>query len=157
MPPIHRVRPSLILVTVLSAFGGGCGGPVLEGKVVLGSMSGAELVAEGDPALKQPGLAGASIVVIRDPGRPNAETVARSASRADGTFRIPVEAFGAGWMSEEWQVIASKPGDATSEYRGPLPLPGDRMLFMLVPGTFDPSAGVRSRDRLMQDIDAYRR
>jgi hypothetical protein len=31
------------------------------------------------------------------------------------------------------------------------------MLFMLVPGTFDPSAGVRSRDRLMQDIDAYRR
>jgi hypothetical protein len=60
-------------------------------------------------------------------------------------------------MSEEWQVIASKPGDATSEYRGPLPLPGDRMLFMLVPGTFDPSAGVRSRDRLMQDIDAYRR
>ena len=60
-------------------------------------------------------------------------------------------------MSEEWRIIVSKPGDATSEYRGPLPLGGDRMLFMLAPGTYDPHAGVRSGDRLMQDIDAYRR
>lgn len=157
MLPHHRIPSISPLAAVVAAFLTGCGGPVLEGKVVLGGMSGAELVAEGDPALQQPGLAGASIVVIRDPGRPNAETVARSASRADGTFRIPVEAFGAGWMSEEWQIIASKPGDATSEYRGPLPHPGDRMLFMLAPGTYDPSVGVRSRDRLMQDIDAYRR
>lgn len=142
---------------VAALFLAGCGGPMLEGKVVLGSMSGGELVAEGDPALSQPGVAGASIVVIRDPGRPNAETVARGSSRADGTFRIPVDAFGAGWMSEEWQVIASKSGDATGEYRGSLPRSGDRLLFMLAPGTYDPHLGVSSRERLMQDVDAYRR
>lgn len=144
-------------ISVFMLGGAGCGGPMLEGKVVLGSVAGAEFVAEGDPALNQPGLAGASIVVIRDPGRPNSETVARTSSRADGTFRISVDAFGAGWMSEEWQIVASKPGDATSEYRGPLPRTGDRLLFMLMPGTYDPNVGVRSRDRLMQDIDAYRR
>lgn len=149
------VRCLSVAISILLA--GGCGGPALEGKVVLGSMAGAELVAEGDQALTQPGVAGASIVVVRDPGRPNAETVARGSSRADGTFRIPVEAFGAGWMSEEWQVVASKAGDATSEYRGPLPRSGDRLLFMLAPGTYDPNVGVRSRDRLMQDIDPYRR
>lgn len=156
--PIGRGLVVLTLPALLATLvAAGCGGPALEGKVVLGSMSGAELVAPGDPALNQPGLAGASIVVIRDPGRPNSETVAQGASRADGTFRIPVEAFGAGWMSEEWQIVASKPGDATSEYRGSLPRSGERLIFMLVPGTYDPSLGVRSRDRLMQDIDAYRR
>ena len=144
-----------LTASVLAA--GGCSGPTLEGKVILGPMSGAEIVAEGDPALGQPGLAGASILVIRDPDRPNPETVARTSSRADGTFRIAVDAFGAGWMSEEWQIVASKPGDATSEYRGPLPRSGDRLLLMLTPGTYDPNAGVRSRDQLMRDIDAYRR
>jgi len=157
---MSATRPTLALtpaalLTVLAA--AGCGGPMIEGKVVLGSMSGAELVAEGDGALSQAGLGGASILVIRDPGRPSATTVARSSSRADGTFRIPVDAFGAGWMSEEWQIVASKSGDATSEYRGPLPRSGDRLLFMLAPGTYDPNVGVRSSDRLLQDIDAYRR
>lgn len=157
---MSATRPTLALtpaalLTVLAA--AGCGGPMIEGKVVLGSMSGAELVAEGDGALSQAGLGGASILVIRDPGRPSATTVTRSSSRADGTFRIPVDAFGAGWMSEEWQIVASKSGDATSEYRGPLPRSGDRLLFMLAPGTYDPNVGVRSSDRLLQDIDAYRR
>lgn len=157
---MSATRPTLALtpaalLTVLAA--AGCGGPMIEGKVVLGSMSGAELVAEGDGALSQAGLGGASILVIRDPGRPSATTVARSSSRADGSFRIPINEFGAGWMSEEWQIVASKSGDATSEYRGPLPRSGDRLLFMLAPGTYDPNVGVRSSDRLLQDIDAYRR
>lgn len=152
-----RNLPRHLLLLISIPFAAGCGGPTLEGKVVLGSMTGAELVVEGDRALAQPGVAGASILVVRDPGRPNAQTVARGSSRADGTFRIPVDSFGAGWMSEEWQIVASKAGDATSEYRGPLPRSGDRLLFMLAPGTYDPNVGVRSRDRLMQDIDAYRR
>lgn len=160
MSPHNRFRRPGLAVFALSALvlaSGGCGGPMLEGKVVLGSMSGAEIVAEGDPALNQPGLAGASILVIRDADRPNPETVARTSSRADGTFRISVDAFGAGWMSEEWQIVASKAGDATSEYRGPLPRSGDRLLFMLSPGTYDPNVGVRGSDRLLKDIDAYRR
>jgi hypothetical protein len=91
MNPMPRSRRPLLSLLVLAIpLVAGCGGPVLEGKVVLGGMSGAELVAEGDPAFDQPGVGGASIVVIRDPDRPNAETVARSSSRADGSFRIPV-------------------------------------------------------------------
>jgi hypothetical protein len=79
--------------------------------------------AQGQPA------AGASITVMRDPTRPSREVVGRGVAGQDGTFSIKLDAFGAGWMEEEWLIrVAGKGGSA--EYLGPLQ--PDRKLIAII-------------------------
>jgi len=158
MPHLRSCRSvrSLAAACFIVLAVGGCGGHVLSGKVVSGGFSGGDLVSERDARLTQEGMGGVSILVIRDADRARPETVARGTSRPDGSFRIPVESFGAGWMLESWKIVAAKRGEATAEYRGPLPSGDERLLFLLAPGTYDPAAeSVRSS--LLDEVDAYRR
>lgn len=134
----------------------GCGGYALQGRVVKGRLPMATLVEPDDEALAlgDP-VAGAEVSLWRDPGRLNREQVASARAGADGWFTLPVEAFGAGWMEEEWEVRAASGGYQRTEQFITLPMSGggSRLLIIMTEGPSYPDP--RDQD-LMDEVDRYR-
>ena len=104
--------PALRVVSLMFLLCGllvGCSsGQGLAGRVVNGQSPGGRLVktADNDP-LSIPGrrVSGATIELIRDPRSMNRRVISRTQSSSDGTFVLDVDAFGAGWMVEEWLFV----------------------------------------------------
>jgi hypothetical protein len=117
----------------------GCGGYVLRGKAIAGSVSDMTFVEPDDPRLDEPGVANVRIDVERDPGRLSAKVVASEMTDARGSFTVPIRAFGAGWMDEEWRFIAVVGGYATAMRRLHLTSSDAerRLLVILAPGASD--------------------
>lgn len=93
----------------------------LEGRVLEGPGS-AEVVATADGDMGGKPVAGVRIDLIRDHTNMNRTQVATAVSGKDGRFKLVVDAFGAGWMEEEWLVRAGRSGYQNVE--NPLRLPG---------------------------------
>src|SRR5690554_7412722 len=85
---------------------GGCesAGYTLKGKVISGGFTDIEVVDGDDSRFDGPGVADARILIHRDPGTLKQELIATGRSGSDGTFAIPISAFGAGWMDETWLI-----------------------------------------------------
>lgn len=133
---------------------------MLRGRVVEGPGAGMSLVSADDPQMHAagsgayPGIAGAHVAVTRDPGRGSRQLVGEAASAADGSFAIPIDAFGAGWMEEEWLLQAWARGYRTVEHVTPLPLNGGtRLLIVLTPGA---AIEPRRPEDLMKEADRFR-
>jgi hypothetical protein len=133
----------------------GCGSYSLRGRVIEGGSPMILFVPEGDESLDygRP-ISEASISLTRDPDQLNRETVAQSRSGPSGWFAMPVDAFGAGWMDESWEVVARARGYFGVEQTLRLPGEGDGMVMLIImsPG-FDPQGG---EENLMEQFERFR-
>ncbi len=120
----------------LLAIAAACGGLVgcayrIEGKVVAGDADFVTIVDADDPRLSMPGVGGTRISFVRDPMRLNRAVAAKGVSDPEGEISIPIDAFGAGWLEEEWLVQAVRSDRGAAEGMVSLPRGGRRLLIML--------------------------
>lgn len=136
--PSHcgRLRLSaLLLLAALFATLPACSAYNLQGKVIDGPASQITIVDAGDPRLDQPGLAGASIETMLDPNSLARKALPAQASGGDGTFAIPVDEIGAGFLEYEAGFIVQRPGYQTAHAVVPVPGADKRVLVILHRGT----------------------
>ena len=143
-----------VFITLMSAFFlTGCGGYTLRGQVVRGSFNNIMVVESANEHLQQTGVGNVRILVHRDPDRLNRELVATGVSGADGTFNIPIGAFGAGWMSERWMIQAEGRGYHTIEQMIALPGSDERLIITVMPGRSTP---LQDQEDLWEQYEQFR-
>lgn len=154
------MRPRLSALVLSMLLLTGCGVTTdLRGRVVDSEVPSIEFVSiqDGDPELiTGTGIPGARIELVRDPRSLRRETVAVGSSGADGVFRIPIDAFGAGWMEETWLIRCTHPAHPMVEHFCDLPGAGsDRVLRV---GLGAPGRGGREMDeseRIRRELERY--
>ena len=151
--------PALLALLVILATG--CSsGKELRGRVIASEYPSADFinVSGGDPMMVEgSAVPGARIEIIRDPRRLSRETVATGVSGADGVFRIPVDAFGAGWMDESWLFRCTHPRYPMVELFAEMPsLDSDRVLRINIGA---PGGGGRppidEAERIRRELERY--
>tara|TARA_B100001059_G_C17713411_1_gene516699 strand:- start:192 stop:686 length:495 start_codon:yes stop_codon:yes gene_type:complete len=164
MFPSSLLRVGFLMSLLCGVLMGCSSGQGLAGRVVNAQSPGGRLVktADNDP-LSIPGrrISGATIELIRDPKSMNRRVVARTQSRSDGTFVLDVDAFGAGWMVEEWLFRCSHPRNKTIEFFGEMPsnLSNFLLIFDMTSGA--PAPGIddmdAERERMRRELERYGR
>lgn len=127
----------LLLVIVLT----GCESYQMRGVVIEGAVSSMVVVDQDDPRLTRGfGMPMAAIEVSLDPDRLSRKSLPRALSEVDGTFAVPVDEPGAGFLEYDVRVVVRRNGynTATADIR--LPGPKQRLLVTLVGGedTYQP-------------------
>lgn len=112
----------------------GCGQYVLEGKVVEGEASAVQTVTPDDPRLEKPGLGQAQLVLTLDPNSLGRERIASQTVRPDGTFAIPVDVFGAGFLEHKFSARVRLEGYNSAFEVFMLPGGDQKLLVTLAPG-----------------------
>lgn len=110
MLPMRLIMLSLFFIAAIIS--GGCESFVIQGKVVQGSISTMNFVSHENKGLDIVGLAGAKITVYRNPDSLSTKVAGTAISDDQGRFVIKLDDFGAGWMIEQWNIIAQKRGYA---------------------------------------------
>ncbi len=150
-------RFSVFALTFASVFMlAGCGGGyLLQGKAVSGDFASVMFLPADDEMLASTGVGKARLTVYRDAGRPNQSLVATGISDGRGGVSISLDAFGAGWMQEQWLIEVVKPGFETIESIVTLPPAeqGMQMLIIMSPGQSLPPRGL---DTLWDEAERYR-
>lgn len=147
-----RLVGLLVLVSATAGSLMGCGGYAFKGRVIAGSYPSVEFVPAGDDRAQGSGLPGATIELIRDPDSLSAETVGRGSTDGQGNFSIPVDAFGAGWLEEDWLLRVRHPRATMVEQMIRLPGGSKLTIITLSPGrdSFTP------REDLMKEMERFR-
>ncbi|MAJ47967.1 MAG: hypothetical protein CBC35_11990 [Planctomycetes bacterium TMED75] len=156
-----RLLAPLLLVSSLLI---GCGSPnQLEGRVINAGFSGARFITQevrDVHAIPGAGIPGASIELVRDPRSLGREVVARATSDHEGNFAMKVDAFGAGWMKEEWLFRCTHPGYPMVELFDSLPSLGGPTVLVIdmggAPGGNRNQSG-NEQDRIRREIERYGR
>lgn len=134
MKTVNRL-PALCGVTLLLAWAlGGCSGYRLQGVVIEGPEPGIEVVGADDPRLGQAGLASTQIEVLLDPHRLRPETIGRGESGRDGTFALPIDEPGAGFLILDVEVQAKRQRYRSQVKRMTLPGAHERLVITLESG-----------------------
>ena len=133
----------------------GCSSYVLHGKVIAGPISHMAFVGADDNRLDEAGIDGVWVTLRRDPGRLSTRLVTSAITDLDGNFSLAVDELGAGWMEEEWLLVARKPGfqNATWQQRLTMEHPKMQLLVTMTPGYSEPD---RHED-LMDQYEQFRR
>jgi len=151
-------RTQLILFGLLaSAAAGltGCSSYVIQGKVVAGPFSSMTFVSPDDSRLGEAGLSDVRVTLRRDPDRLSTRVVAHVITDGDGKFSLLVDELGAGWMEEQWLLVARKPRfqNATWKQRLTMKHGKMRLLVTMTPGYSDPDP----QEDLMDQYDQFNR
>ena len=114
----------------------GCG-YTLPGRVVSGRYNTVEIVSADDPRLRDAGMPGVRIELIRDPDSLGKSVATSTSSGGSGNVKISIAEIGVGWLDEEWDIRALMGSDefATSRIRLPRPGTNMRLLVVLEPGS----------------------
>ncbi len=125
--------PALGLVMVLLT---GCAVEpyVIHGRAVRSDFTTASFVDVDDSRLLGEGLSSVDVYLIRNPTRGDREVVARVQTNDVGEFAMPVNAYGAGWMIEEWMIHTYRPGFQSVESIMTLPKPKETRALLLMLG-----------------------
>ena len=118
--------------------------------------------ADVDPrSIPGRGVAGATIELIRDPRSLNRRVVSRTRSGSDGSFVLDADAFGAGWMVEEWLFRCTHPRNKTLEliHEMPSDLSEFLLIFDMTRGASEPGIGdmEAERERMRRELERYGR
>jgi len=121
----------LLMIVGLS----GCASYQMQGVVIEGAVSTMRVVDKDDPRLTQGyGMPMATIEVTLDPGRISRKMLQRALSDVDGTFAVPVDEPGAGFLEYDVRVVIRRTGYNTATQDLRLPGPDQRLLVTLVSG-----------------------
>jgi len=153
--PIRLLFAAVVLIMPIVLLSGCGGGYVLRGKVIESNTNAITTVDRKDSRMDQQGLGNVQIRVYRDPGRLSQELAASGVSGPDGTFAIPINAFGAGWMDESWLIQTYRDGYSNAETIKRLPGNTNRrpVLIMLRRGDATP---FRQREDLLEEMERFR-
>jgi len=117
---------------------GGCGGGqyVISGRAVRSDFSTVSFVSGNDSRLGGDGVPSVEVYVYRDPDKPSRKLLARGLTDADGYLTLTMDAFGAGWMDEQWMIFTYRPGyqSATAWTALPPAKSGGQLLMLLGEG-----------------------
>ncbi|MEE2681143.1 MAG: hypothetical protein VX641_02100 [Planctomycetota bacterium] len=105
-------------------------------------------------------IPGARIELVRDPRSLGRKVVARATSDHEGRFSMEIDAFGAGWMKEEWLFRCTHPGFPMVELFDSLPPLDDSMMLLIDMGSgagFPQHETVDEQERIRREIDRYSR
>jgi len=119
----------------------GCNPYSMRGVVVEGAASAIRVVDKDDPRLGEGyGLPMATIDVAIDPDRLSRKQLPPALSEVDGTFAVPVDEPGAGYLEYDLRVVVRREGYNTATRDLRLPGPGQRLLVTMVSGedTYQP-------------------
>lgn len=131
----------------------GCGRYELRGKVIGGSVSAISFVEADDPQLHAPGLDAATIELTLDPRSLGRKVVASGPANPDGSFTIPVDQLGAGWLEYEFGLVVRCPGHDSAVEFFRLPSRGKRVLVTLARGL----DRYRPREDPLKDTETFLR
>jgi len=150
-----RLLISLLSVLAAAALAG-CGGYRLPGRVVKGDLSMVVFVPPDDPALQtgEP-VPRARVALYRDPEQLNRSLAGSAVSGPDGRFVIDVGEFGAGWMEEQWEIVAEAGGHIRAESMAPLPASGSDRVMLVIMAEGRNAPAPRDED-LMEEFERYR-
>jgi len=154
-----KPSPSRWIIAVLAPAAlaiGGCGGYTLDGRVVRGDASYAELVSRGSDRLEGQGIAGVRVGAHLNPGRLNREFLGATTTGPDGEFSLPIDRVGAGFLEYDISVVAYKDGYLGAEQFFVLPPDEKRVLIILAPGDDPDPPSFRTRESLFDEADRYR-
>lgn len=163
MTPFISLRRTFLLLTVV-AVTCGCSrrGYTLEGRAVESKTIGVRFVdqEDRDPALIPGiGVPGTRIEVIRDPRSLGRKVVATGRTDGFGVFVISIDAFGAGWMDEEWLFRFTHPRHQVIELFDSLPAKNaDRVLVVDMGNPGAPGSGNRpidEDDRIRRELERF--
>jgi len=119
----------------------------IHGRAVRGDFTSAAFVDPGDTRLQGEGLSGVEVYLIRDPDRGDRSIVARVQSDDRGEFVMPVNAYGAGWMIEQWEIHTYRPGFQSVQSIMTLPKPKEDRALLLTLGR-----GIAQRPPMDEDL-----
>ncbi len=120
---------------------GGCVGKV-QGRVVEGPYPAVLIVDRDDARLAgeaaargELGISAARIELVLDAGTLRARQIGLGQADADGRFSIDVDAFGAGFLEDDVQVLARRPGYGPTLETIRIPSSRKRLLIVMTPGS----------------------
>ncbi len=153
MLPMRLIMLSVFFVATL--FLVGCDSYVIRGKVVQGSISTMNFVSNNNTELNNSGIAGAKITIYRDPDRLSMKVAGTAVSDEQGRFVIKLDSFGAGWMLEQWEIVAQKQGFANLIQQHSLTVDNGKqtLLVTITPGYSQPI----SKDALWKQYEELHR
>ena len=133
----------------------GCGSYVIQGKVVAGPVSAMTFVAQDDMRLAEEGMSDVRVTLRRDPDRLSTRVVATVTTGGDGKFSLLVDELGAGWMEEQWLLVARKPRFQNAMWKQRLTMKHGKMrlLVTMTPGYSDPDP----HENLMDQYEQFNR
>ena len=99
----------------------GCGYQ-LQGRVVQGGFGTISLVEPTDQRLQVQGVPGVRVQLVRDPNRMRREVIAEASTDADGVFTLETRSFGAGFLDERFEMVATRPGFGVAQSTMELPM-----------------------------------
>lgn len=113
----------------------GCGTYQMRGVVVEGSISRIRVVSEDDPRLKEGyALPLALVECTLDADRLSRKELPQGMTDVDGTFAVPVDETGAGYLDYYVRVVVRKSGYDTAVQNLRVPGPKQRLLVTLAHG-----------------------
>lgn len=128
----------LIVLTVIAlacVWLTGCGRYSMRGVVVEGAASMIRVVDAKDPRLSRGyGLPLATIEATLDADRLSRKPLPREVSEVDGTFAVPVDEAGAGFLEYDIRMVVRRPGYNTAIADLRVPGPNQRLLVTLAKG-----------------------
>jgi len=125
----------------------------LRGRVIDTGFESVQFIDADDPRSDDgTPVAGARIVLTRDPGALNRADVSSAVASSDGWFTLRVDEFGSGWMEEQWGLRVARSGFGGTEEIISLPFDPKKtvLLISMARGparpTKDPPQGSELRD-----------
>ena len=137
MKTIDRTRHAITLIAALPILLAlaACSPYQMQGTVIEGAVSTIRVVDKDDPRLTQGyGMPMASIEVTLDPDRLSRKALQRALTEVDGTFAVPVDEPGAGYLEYPMRVIVRRSGYNTATQDMLMPGTNQRLLITLVNG-----------------------
>ena len=139
------------VIPVLTLLLAGCGGYRLDGFVAPGAASGVEFRKVGEVTRPPLGVEGATYELSLDPRSLGRRVVARGDVSPDGSFSIPIDEPGTGFLEYEFELVVRAKGydSAVGDFR--LPPKGTRVVVTLAPGR----DRYREPDDPMRDLERF--
>lgn len=134
----------------------GCESYSMRGHVIRGDASYIEIVDADDERLDDRGIPGVRVGAHMDPGRLNREFLGSSTTDQNGSFELPIDEFGAGFLEYDISVVAYKKGYLGAEQFFVMPPKEKRVLVILAPGNDPDPPSFQDRESLFEEADRYR-
>jgi len=147
-----RIAFCLLVLATLA----GCGYQ-LQGRVVQGGFGTISLVEPTDQRLQVQGVPGVRVQLVRDPNRMRREVIAEASTDADGVFTLETRSFGAGFLDERFEMVATRPGFGVAQSTMELPMDPStrRVLVEIQRGGSGPNSSAAPGGNLYDEAAKY--
>lgn len=152
------MRQSLLSIVLLAqVLVSGCTYEI-RGRAMETGLDTVQVVSADDSRLEEgTPVGGTRIILTRDPGKLNREEVATAVAARDGWFTLRVDAFGSGWMDEQWGIHVARTGYGGTEEVVSLPFDPKKsaVLITLARGASKGATNRGTDNGISSDLERY--